>query len=396
MINRGKHILGFARSMLYQSASRAACTTSTSFVIVAFVLASLILLSSCGQADRTYPSPLPAEFRQKLQSATAFSDVFQLVDSINLQFAKNSIITYFGSAAVSNDGKIAIGDLGNGGQVLLFDKRGKFIRIVSSSGQGPGQVESPRGLAFNEGDSLIVADSRNERLAIYDSVGNFLRDIRIYVQPIGLTTFRNSIYVVTAPLQGSPLLHFSAAGSLIGWLGRVPDAPRKLGMPISGGSISSYDDKYIYYVHPAEYDVQIFSSNDRLFREVSPSSGSLHRNLEKGPKSGSAEAIREWLKTWDPVNTVMATTKGVVLVVYQDKTVSEDKIENVVDLYDVVGNELASGLHTTYLPVCTDSEGRLYCFQKAVEQLSEDQNPMLYVLAFRSSLHAAATQTSSE
>lgn len=360
------------------------CRRLTTLLLVSlFEIAYSLFFSACAKSIKTFPSPLPLSVREKLGHATSFSDVFQVVDSVNLQFSKNSIISYFGSAAVSNNGKIAIGDLGNGGQILLFDKAGKFIRRVASSGTAAAETLSPRGLAFTAGDSLVVADSRKERIAIYDTAGNFLWDFRIYAQPLGISVCDNSIYAVTAPLEGKPIFHCSLGGMILGEFGRVPDEPRRLGVPIIGGSISSYKGEYIYYVHPAKYDVEVFYPSGKLLRDILPPKGSAQRSLEKAPVSNSPQAFRDWLRSWDPVNPVMADQNGVILVVYQDKTVSEGKIENVVDLYDAVGNNLASGLRTTYLPVCTDSKGRLYCFQKAVEQLQEDRNPMLYVIAFR-------------
>jgi DNA-binding beta-propeller fold protein YncE len=58
------------------------------------------------------------------------------------------------------------------GAVRVYDKRGLFLGQVAGPGSGPGQVSSPRGLAIDPFGRVVVADSGNSRLQVFDPIGS--------------------------------------------------------------------------------------------------------------------------------------------------------------------------------------------------------------------------------
>ena len=62
-------------------------------------------------------------------------------------------------------GRILVADSGND-RVQAFDSLGRFVTDFGSSGSGPGQFNNPQGLAVHSSGRVIVADSGNDRLQL--------------------------------------------------------------------------------------------------------------------------------------------------------------------------------------------------------------------------------------
>jgi sugar lactone lactonase YvrE len=74
--------------------------------------------------------------------------------------------------AISTEGQIWIADARD--RVLVLDATGKYVRTVGASGSDPGQFKMPRGLGFDAGGNLYVADAGNNRIQKFASNGQFL------------------------------------------------------------------------------------------------------------------------------------------------------------------------------------------------------------------------------
>ena len=62
-------------------------------------------------------------------------------------------------------------------RVVQFSKDGKFIRIIGGAkGSGPGQLQLPHGIAIDSKGRLLVADSDNKRIAVFDKDGKFIEN----------------------------------------------------------------------------------------------------------------------------------------------------------------------------------------------------------------------------
>ena len=64
---------------------------------------------------------------------------------------------------------------GEGLRVLVFDPSGNFVREFGSSGEGPGEFNSPAGYAVMRDGTTIVSDLGHRAYQIFDESGNFVR-----------------------------------------------------------------------------------------------------------------------------------------------------------------------------------------------------------------------------
>jgi len=81
-------------------------------------------------------------------------------------------------------------------RILKYDHSGKFITQWGKLGAGPGEFNSPHGLAMDKEGRLYVADRSNSRIQIFDQDGNFLTEWRQFGRPSGIYIDKNdNIYV---------------------------------------------------------------------------------------------------------------------------------------------------------------------------------------------------------
>lgn len=108
------------------------------------------------------------------------------------------------SLAVGPDRNIYVAEGGERTRISVWSPLGKYLRSFSSGGPGPGQISDPGGMLFDGSGQLGVADTGNDRLAIFTSAGGWVSEIPVSLGYTGPTDVAG---------MGSTL--FVAAGSLI-------------------------------------------------------------------------------------------------------------------------------------------------------------------------------------
>lgn len=82
--------------------------------------------------------------------------------------------------AFDDDGNIHVVE-SNNHRISVFQPDGTFVRKYGSNGVGDGQLQTPRGIAINDGLAYI-GDAANTRIVIFDATnGNFVRNITFTV-----------------------------------------------------------------------------------------------------------------------------------------------------------------------------------------------------------------------
>ncbi len=83
---------------------------------------------------------------------------------------------FFGPRAIVFDhqGHLLVTDTGNK-RVQVFDRNGDFLTQFGSAGSGDGQFNEPVGLAVDSQGNIYVADTWNKRIEVFDSSYKFLR-----------------------------------------------------------------------------------------------------------------------------------------------------------------------------------------------------------------------------
>ena len=56
----------------------------------------------------------------------------------------------------------------------MFTEDGSFVRTFGSEGDGDGELDEPSGVCVDHTGRIIVADTNNERLQIFEEDGSFV------------------------------------------------------------------------------------------------------------------------------------------------------------------------------------------------------------------------------
>jgi len=83
------------------------------------------------------------------------------------------------------------------GRISVFDKTGKFLRVIGKTGTGPGEFRTPHGLGFDSQGQLVVADRHNHRIQILTKAGKFIREYDDFGRTSGLAIDRNDVIYTT-------------------------------------------------------------------------------------------------------------------------------------------------------------------------------------------------------
>ncbi len=86
------------------------------------------------------------------------------------------IFSEISSIAVDDEGDIYLLD-GKENKILVFDKKGKYLRSFGKKGQGPGEMSVPVGIHLTPAKELMVDDSLNRKIIFFSLDGRFLRNI---------------------------------------------------------------------------------------------------------------------------------------------------------------------------------------------------------------------------
>jgi hypothetical protein len=62
-------------------------------------------------------------------------------------------------------------------KIKVFDRTGKFLRLIGKPGQGPGELGMASGIQLTSDKTLVVEDATNRRLALFKPSGEFIKNI---------------------------------------------------------------------------------------------------------------------------------------------------------------------------------------------------------------------------
>src|SRR6202163_506656 len=83
--------------------------------------------------------------------------------------------------AWNGQGDIFISDGYINSRVAKYDKNGDWVKSWGTPGTGPGQFNTPHGIANDAAGNIYVADRGNKRIQVFDPEGKFLRQITMDV-----------------------------------------------------------------------------------------------------------------------------------------------------------------------------------------------------------------------
>ena len=91
-------------------------------------------------------------------------------------------------------------------RISVFDRNGKFLRVIGKTGTGPGEFRTPHALEFDSQGRLIVADRHNHRIQILSKEGKFIAEYDDFGRTSGLAIDGNDV-IYTADSESSERVH---------------------------------------------------------------------------------------------------------------------------------------------------------------------------------------------
>jgi hypothetical protein len=79
----------------------------------------------------------------------------------------------------------------------VFDKTGRFLRVIGKTGSGPGEFRTPHALAFDSQSHLVVADRHNHRIQVLSKSGRFILEYDTFGRTSGLAIDKNDVIYTT-------------------------------------------------------------------------------------------------------------------------------------------------------------------------------------------------------
>jgi DNA-binding beta-propeller fold protein YncE len=126
------------------------------------------------------------------------------------------------AVAIASNGDIYVSDGYANSRVVHLRADGEFVRIVGgASGNGPGQLQLPHGVVVDSRGRVIVGDSDNGRISVFDSEGRFVETWPFPSRGGMLITSLDTVYVSDVEANAIQVLRDGAPVETIGGLGRV-------------------------------------------------------------------------------------------------------------------------------------------------------------------------------
>jgi peptidylamidoglycolate lyase len=135
------------------------------------------------------------------------------------------------AVAIAANGDIYVSDGYVNSRVVHFNKDGKFIRIIGGKkGAEPGQLQLPHGVVIDSQGRIIVADSDNKRIAVFDKNGKFVENWPFLSRGGMIITADDTLYVSDVNAGSVTILKNGKLLETIGGLGR----PHGIGLDKDG------------------------------------------------------------------------------------------------------------------------------------------------------------------
>lgn len=92
------------------------------------------------------------------------------------------------------------------GRISVFDRNGRFLRIIGHTGTGPGEFRTPHALEFDSAGRLIVADRHNHRIQVLTKDGKFIAEYHEFGRTSGLAIDEDDV-MYTADSESTKVVH---------------------------------------------------------------------------------------------------------------------------------------------------------------------------------------------
>jgi hypothetical protein len=92
------------------------------------------------------------------------------------------------------------------GRISVFDRNGKFLRVIGKAGTGPGEFRTPHAVEFDSQGRLIVGDRHNHRIQILTKEGKYIGEYKEFSRVSGVAIDGNDM-IYAADSESTPRSH---------------------------------------------------------------------------------------------------------------------------------------------------------------------------------------------
>jgi uncharacterized protein (TIGR03663 family) len=167
--------------------------------------------------------------------------------------------------AVDGRGNLYVADTKNN-RIQVFDGNGQFVRSFGASGSADGQLKEPGGVAIDSDGSVIVADTWNHRIARFGAdgswLGAFTDESRGFFGPRAVLIARDWLYV--ADTGNKRIVRFDRQWKRVSDWGTSGNGPGQFVEPVGLAADSAGN---IYVADTGNHRLQVFDGEGRFLRE---------------------------------------------------------------------------------------------------------------------------------
>lgn len=269
---------------------------------------------------------------------------------------EEEIFSEISSIAVDDEGNIYLLDRKEN-KILVFDKKGKYLRSFGKKGQGPGEMSGPVGIHLTPAKELLVEDSLNQRFIFFSLDGKFLKNISTVkffgLGGVELDSQNNMIAQIIVMGNNKLTREIKKFDKEMNPLFTVAsyDFPNILTGKINPfGLLIIYTvgkDDSIFISNPDQYEIKVLNSQGkvikRILKEYEPVAVTEEHKKEilaRLPAEAFAVKDRiEFPKVFPPYRNFSLDEKGTIFV----ETFKRGKMkeERLFDVFDAKGNYIA-------------------------------------------------------
>jgi sugar lactone lactonase YvrE len=126
------------------------------------------------------------------------------------------------AVAIAVNGDIYVSDGYVNSRIVHFTSGGEFVRIIGgTAGSEPGQLQLPHGVVVDSRGRVIVGDSDNGRVSVFDAGGGFVEIWPVPSRGGMLITSDDTVYVSDVAANAIHVIREGVLVETIGGLGRV-------------------------------------------------------------------------------------------------------------------------------------------------------------------------------
>lgn len=251
-------------------------------IILLLLMAGVLLLPMIGKSNEIVSNRLPRYGQLKLE----------LQENILISESEGdpySFGRFIGDLAVDKDGALFVLD---SDRVLKYDSQGKFIQMIGSKGEGPGEFQRPNRIFIHERGDLYISE-KLRILHVFKNDGKFVKKINlsfiISFETNNLFIDRDdNIYAAAMDISDSGpksiLVKADPNGKILKKMETIIDYDTKFtsssgGGGVMGGVSHAYSERLIF--HPVKEALLCYGTNTKYEIFLLDLNGNLKTEVSK-------------------------------------------------------------------------------------------------------------------